>query len=106
MPAPGETRDSLFADDVRLGILAGNVSVPRGTFQPLLNPLNVGFRMPECLTTVERLFYTIGKRHIGGEGRAYETGIPPTPSRSRTSRSCGTRGRAHPLPLAWEERQR
>ena len=25
------------------------------------------------------MFYTVCKRHIGGEGRANETGIPPTP---------------------------
>src|SRR5687768_17304459 len=25
------------------------------------------------------MFYGRGKRHIGGEGRAHETGIPPTP---------------------------
>jgi hypothetical protein len=32
------------------------------------------------LDVSEHIFYSIGKRHIGGEGRAYETGIPPAPS--------------------------
>ena len=35
---------------------------------------------PNPLDKYEHVFYSISKRHIGGEGRAHETGIPPTPS--------------------------
>jgi hypothetical protein len=34
---------------------------------------------PKPLDNQEHMFYYTIKRHIGGEGRAHETGIPPAP---------------------------
>ena len=35
-------------------------------------------KRPNPFDKYEHMFYYKGKRHIGGEGRAHETGIPPT----------------------------
>ncbi len=51
------------------------------------------------------MFYNILKRHIGGEGRAHETGIPPTPSRS-AGRPCPAATGVERTNLALEIRQR
>lgn len=52
----------------------------------------LNFRERDRLTRKEHMFSSIGKRHIGGEGRASDTGIPRTSSRSRAHQTSSHRG--------------
>ena len=66
---------------------------PRVACEGGLRKLSVPNGPPGVLTRTEQMFYLTGKRHIGGEGRAHETGIPPTPwLRTPHSRSGAIHG--------------